>query len=187
MPKGKIKLPPSPESDLVHYPQAPKGKNPIRPQSPASTSSMEAARLWDAAYNQLKKEHPKMMRWYEAILEILSTGIRGRDFHSTLLSPIFPMPAEIMINQADTLARRLQMQQLIDTWFNKIDEESSDKVDSSEFDHPTPSLKTGLQKTPSLETGFQKIAQSMPHAALAWAGACYSLMVRNNVFQTEHA
>ncbi|KID59995.1 Heterokaryon incompatibility protein R, partial [Metarhizium hybridum] len=177
MPKGKIKLPPSPESDLVHYPQAPKGKNPIRPQSPASTSSMEAARLWDAAYNQLKKEHPKMMRWYEAILEILSTGIRGRDFHSTLLSPIFPMPAEIMINQADTLARRLQMQQLIDTWFNKIDEESSDKVDSSEFDHPTPSLKTGLQKTPSLETGFQKIAQSMPHAALAWAGACYSLMV----------
>lgn len=166
MPKGKIKLPPSP-----------KGKNPIRPQSPASTSSMEAARLWDAAYNQLIVEHPKMMRWYEVILEILSTSIRRRDFHSTVFSPIFPMPAENMINQADTLARRLRMQQLIDTRFNEIDEESSDEVDSSESDHPTPSLKTGLQK----------IAQSMPHAALAWAGACYSLMVRNNVFQTEHA
>lgn len=171
MPKGKIKLPPSPESDSVHYPQAPKGKNPIRPQSPASTSSMEAARLWDAAYNQLKVEHPKMMRWYEVILEILSTSIRRRDFYSTLFSP------ENTINQADTLARRLRMGQLIDTWCNEIDIESSDEVDSSEFDHPTPSLKTALQK----------IAQSMPHAALAWAGACYSLTVRNNVFQTEHA
>ncbi|KUI69792.1 Vegetative incompatibility protein HET-E-1 [Cytospora mali] len=161
---------PSPESDSFHL---------SRNEAPHA-SSAEAERFWDVAYDHLKEEYPNMVSWYEVIV---SLNMQQEDSSPTLYDPTWLSPRlrpfQNKISQDDALARRKQMQHLMDTWFNEPNEGLSEEVHSSELYRSTLSLRDALQK----------ISHRMPYAVLVWAGACFAsrilLSVPNPAAETK--
>ncbi|UKZ82089.1 hypothetical protein TrVFT333_009873 [Trichoderma virens FT-333] len=118
--------------------------SPIGSTLPASTSRTPislAERLWDQAYDDLKKHDAALMQAYEQILSSKLGGVTSK---------------QNIIAQSDTHARRNQMRQLIREGLNKTAKEAK--------------VKEAIGTAISAKDIISSALQAAPQAALAWAG-----------------
>ncbi|KAL7894786.1 WD40-repeat-containing domain protein [Trichoderma sp. SZMC 28014] len=131
--------------------------------TPAPRIADEAAaslpgRLWDRAYDELKDETEAAL--VEAYEKILSRHLESeRDIADANL-----------IAQGNPSTRRAQMNQLITSGLVKIKRETEIK----------DSLDKGVQVILSAKDIISSAIQTVPQAALAWAGVCVALELFGN-------
>lgn len=117
--------------------------------------------LWDRAYDELKDNETEVSL-VQAYERILSRHLRERDPASN-----GDMDAN-MIAQGNPGARRAQMNQLVTFGLAKIKRETKIK----------DGLDKGVQVILSAKDIISSAIQTVPQAALAWAGVCVVLEVR---------
>ncbi|KAH0553451.1 hypothetical protein GP486_006481, partial [Trichoglossum hirsutum] len=113
-------------------------------------------RLWDRAYDDLKREETALLHAYE---KILSCNLHEDDFGSAANKS---QPNAIVQYDPDT--RRRQMEQLVRTGLDKTAREAKVKGLG-------PTMDIVLSATNTISSAIQ----AMPQAALAWTGVCIAL------------
>ncbi|KAK3946807.1 hypothetical protein QBC32DRAFT_387713 [Pseudoneurospora amorphoporcata] len=156
------------DDTTVHLPAAP-ATNPTNTETPASaddpTTSLPV-RLWERAYNELKKEEAELVNAYE---KILSRQLQNSSNSMVLES----QPNIIAQNNSD---RRRQMTQLINAGLTKTEREAKVKENCGEAVDVVLSAKNIISAA----------IQTVPQAALAWTGICIALeMLANPIKATE--
>ncbi|EHK15882.1 uncharacterized protein TRIVIDRAFT_195814 [Trichoderma virens Gv29-8] len=126
--------------------------------SPTATPISLAERLWDQAYDDLKKHDAALMQAYEQILSSKLGGVTSE---------------QNIIAQSDTHARRNQMRQLIREGLNKTAKEAK--------------VKEAIGTAISARDIISSALQAAPQAALAWAGVCVALEVIQNPIDATKA
>lgn len=112
--------------------------------------------LWDRAYDELKANEAEATL-VEAYEKILSRHLESeRDMDANIIA------------QENPGARRAQMNQLVTSGLAKIKRETKIK----------DSLDKGVQVVLSAKDVISSAIQTVPQAALAWAGVCVALEVR---------
>jgi hypothetical protein len=107
--------------------------------------------LWDQAYDDIKRENPKLMELYETILSHdlgRSNGAEGN-----------------VIEQMDRKKRRSQMNRLLKTDLDKT--EKLAKVEKN--------IGDAINIVLSIKDAIGSALQAVPIAALAWTGVCVAL------------
>lgn len=118
-----------------------------------------AAKLWDLAYDELKREETELVDAYEKIL----TRQLENDHGSKA-----PEAQSNGIDQNNPNRRRQQMERLIKDGLAKIDREARLKE----------SLSPALDVFLSVKNAISFAIQAIPEAALAWGGISVALQVR---------
>ncbi|KAI9767962.1 MAG: hypothetical protein M1840_005274 [Geoglossum simile] len=134
---------------------------PVTEQAPSHTPSSPSTlseQLWDRAYDGLRRSEPKLLDAYE---RILSQKLKEDNF-----SPDEPK-FENSIEQTNTTKRWLQMEQLVQAGLKKT--EGEDKVKQA--------VGEVLQGILVVKDVVSLAIQTVPQAALAWAGVCLSLQI----------
>jgi len=116
-------------------------------------------RLWDRAYDDLKKEETALVEAYE---KILSRKLHGHGFSSPV-----DESEQNTIAQDDVDTRRSQMKQLVHTGLDKTAREAKVK----------DAVGVAMQVVLSANSLISAAIQAMPQAALAWTGVCVALEV----------
>jgi hypothetical protein len=116
-------------------------------------------RLWDRAYNDLKREETDLVDVYE---KILSRQLQDGPGSAVPES----QPNTIAQNNSDT--RRKQMTQLTQAGLDKIAREATVKE----------GLGVAVNVVLSARNIISSAIQAVPQAALAWTGICLALEVR---------
>lgn len=159
-------LPESPSTQQIHaatstsalrLPAAP-ATNSADIEAPTGADGTTASlpiQLWDRAYDDLKREEPKLVDAYEKILSRQLQDGPGS---------IVPESQPNTIAQDDSDRRRRQMTQLINASLVKTEREAKEKV--------------GLDVAVDVLSARSAI-QAEPQAALAWTGICIVLEVRS--------
>jgi hypothetical protein len=138
----------------------------VAPLSPAAPSATVASsipsrpeQLWDLAYDDLKVNEFTLVEAYEKILSrILSEN-------TSSAAPLELQKSTVV--QTNPELRRLQMSQLIQTGLQKIKKEDEAKQD----------IGDAMQVVLSAQDIIGSAVQTIPQAALAWAGVCLALQV----------
>ncbi|KAK4250921.1 NACHT domain-containing protein [Corynascus novoguineensis] len=160
---------------------APIAKSALQPPATPATDSTETetstdadgvtvslpVRLWDRAYNDLKREETDLVDVYEKIL--------SRQLQDGLGS-VVPESQPNTIAQNNSDARRHQMTQLIHAGLDKTAREATMKE----------GLGVAVNVILSVRDIISSAIQAMPQAALAWTGVCLTLeLLANPVKATE--
>ncbi|KAI1088095.1 hypothetical protein F5B19DRAFT_499345 [Rostrohypoxylon terebratum] len=120
------------------------------------------ARLWDNAYQKLKKEQPKLVLAYE---ELLFREFGSENFNTT--NEVLP---KFAINQTCSYERQSQMVQLVRAGLRK-----TEKVTSA---------KRNLQGVIDIVSKVRDLVNgaiiSVPQAAVVWTGVCFALEILSN-------
>jgi hypothetical protein len=117
-----------------------------------STANLPA-RLWDQAYDELKKEESGLLDAYEKILSSFGSDVTGSQLNT--------------ISQHDPDTRRQQMKRLVDTGLEKITREAKVKQ----------SIGLTMEIVIAARDTISSAIQNIPQAALAWTGVCVALEV----------
>ncbi|RYP42429.1 hypothetical protein DL768_010338 [Monosporascus sp. mg162] len=133
-----------------------------QPASPDSTTSELQGRLWNEAYDDLKKKEPKLVDAYE---RLLSRELSEKDSSST-----GETSQKNEIEQTDSKTRRSQMVRLVQAGLEKTEKEAAVKHDIQEKMHAVSSVKELIDTA----------VKSVPEAAIAWTGACFALQMLAN-------
>jgi N-terminal domain of NWD NACHT-NTPase len=129
---------------------------PVVPATPSKSSAqteptIQPEQLWDQAYDDLKRDEPKLFDFYETILSHdldSSKGAKGN-----------------IIEQTDRMKRRSQMEDLLNTGLDNTAKlaKAEKKIGDA--------MKIVLSVKEAIGSGLQAV----PIAALAWAGICVAL------------
>jgi len=116
-------------------------------------------RLWDTAYNSLRKDEHELVEDYEKILshELAPTPS---------VSPVSVIQ-ENVIEQTDTETRRSQMRQLVNQGLAKTEQEARLKKGAGHV------VDVALAANNTISTALKEC----PEAALAWTGVTFALQV----------
>ncbi|KAL6824273.1 WD40-repeat-containing domain protein [Trichoderma sp. SZMC 28015] len=126
---------------------------------PTSAPNSLAERLWDRAYDDLKKQDAALIQAYEKILSNKLNEANGSEQQN-------------IIAQHDAHARRNQMRQLIYDGLNKTAKEAK--------------VKEVIGIAISTKDIITNAVQAAPQAALAWTGVCVALeMMQNPIAATK--
>lgn len=123
-----------------------------------NTTASLPARLWDRAYDDLKREESELIELYEKIL--------SRQLQDGPGSAV-PESQPNAIARDDADARRRQMARLIHAGLDKTERE--DKVKEG--------LGVAVDVVLSARNVISSAVQAVPQAALAWIGMCLALEV----------
>ena len=144
-------------------PSAPETSAPGDSAAPAATATVNHApptqpdQLWDQAYDELKRENPKLFSYYETILsrELVdgSTDVEGN-----------------IIEQSDRAKRATQMDQLLKTGLDKTEK----------LANVGKNIGVAINIVLSVKDAVGSALQPVPVAALAWTGLCVALDVSNS-------
>ena len=145
-------------SQLPAAPATDSTKTETSTDADVATASLPV-RLWDRAYNDLKREETDLVDVYEKIL--------SRQLQDGLGS-VVPESQPNTIAQNNSDARRHQMTQLIHVGLNKIAREATVKE----------GLGVAMDVVLSARDIISSAIQAVPQAALAWTGICLTLEVR---------
>jgi hypothetical protein len=134
---------------------------PITEQAPTDTTSSpstQSERLWNRAYDELKRSEPKLLDAYERILS-----------RELKIDPSNPDESQFenSIEQVNTTKRWLQMEQLAQAGLKKT--EGEHKVKQAVGDV--------LQGVLAVKDIVSLAVQTVPQAALAWTGVCLAVQV----------
>ncbi|KAK3946786.1 hypothetical protein QBC32DRAFT_329042 [Pseudoneurospora amorphoporcata] len=136
------------------------------PADADDTTASLPVRLWDRAYNDLKREEAELVDAYE---KLLSRQLQDGPGSAVPES----QPNTIAQNNSD---RRRQMTQLINAGLAKTEREAKVKE----------SLSTAVDVVLSARDIINSAIQAVPQAALAWTGICIVLeMFVNPITATE--
>lgn len=156
----------------VHRPVPP--RSPVLPppatsQVPTSTTQPTfsttppspniSERLWNEAYDGLKQKESKLVDAYERIL--------SREFGKDDSSSEGSQMDENSIEQTDKDKRWSQMERLVQAGLKKTEWESKKKQ----------TVGAALQGPLALKDLIGSALETMPQAALAWAGVCFAMQV----------
>ncbi|RYP84315.1 hypothetical protein DL770_005219 [Monosporascus sp. CRB-9-2] len=133
-----------------------------QPTSPDLTTSELQGRLWNEAYDDLKKKESKLVDAYERLL--------SRELSEGDSSSMDETPQENEIEQTNLKTRRTQMVRLVQAGLKKIEKEAAVKHDIQEKMHTVSSVKELIDTA----------VKSVPEAAIAWTGACFILQMLAN-------
>ena len=125
----------------------------------SSPSSDMSERLWNQAYDELKKENDT---WVEAYERILSDKLNGGDSGSTNLES-----QNNEFKDRHLAKRRSIMEELVRRGLKKTEEEAKVKQ----------IIRKGMQGALAIKDMIDFALQPVPQAALAWAGVCFALQV----------
>ncbi|GAB1311528.1 hypothetical protein MFIFM68171_01738 [Madurella fahalii] len=132
-----------------------------------NTAASLPVRLWDRAYEDLKREETALVGAYEKIL----SGQLGDGLGSTVTES---QPNTIAQNDPD--ARRRQMMQIIHAGLEKTEKEASVKK----------KVGVAVDGVLSVKSVISLAVQTVPQAALAWTGICVVLeALANPIAATE--
>jgi N-terminal domain of NWD NACHT-NTPase len=126
-------------------------------------------RHWDQAYDELKTKESTLVCEYE---KILSPGLKEGD-SSSVRSGL----GENAIEQTNLATRRSQMGQLVQAGLKKTETEAKAK----------PRIGNAVQVVLSAKDSIDWAVQTVPQAALAWAGVCFALQILLNPVQETKA
>jgi hypothetical protein len=145
-------------------PTAPLPPTASRTQTIPSTAISSAPpsppeQLWDLAYDNLKADEYTLVKAYEKIL--------SRELDENASSSEASELQESGIEQTNPETRRSQMSQLIQAGLKKTERQAKVKQGVGE----------AMQVVLSAKETIGSAIQSMPQAALAWAGVCLALQV----------
>ena len=142
---------------------------PTAPPVPtASTTPIPPERLWDLAYDNLKADQPKLVKAYEKFLSC--------KLDENASSSIASKSPESAIEQTNSETRRSQMSQLVQAGLKKTDAEAKLKQ----------GIGNAMQVILSAKDIIDSAIQTVPQAALAWTGVCFTLqMLLNPVHETK--
>jgi N-terminal domain of NWD NACHT-NTPase len=131
---------------------------PVVPATPSKSSAqteptIQPEQLWDQAYDDLKRDEPKLFDFYETILSHdldSSKGAKGN-----------------IIEQTDRMKRRSQMENLLNTGLDNTAKlaKAEKKIGDA--------MKIVLSVKEAIGSGLQAV----PIAALTWTGICVALEV----------
>ncbi|RYP53937.1 hypothetical protein DL768_001249 [Monosporascus sp. mg162] len=133
-----------------------------QPASPNTTTCKLQGRLWNEAYDDLKKKEPKLVDAYE---RLLSRELSEGDSSST-----DETSQKNEIEQTNSKTRRSQMVRLVQAGLKKTEKEAAVKHDIQEKMHAVSSVKELIDAAVKL----------VPEAAIAWTGACFALQMLAN-------
>jgi hypothetical protein len=123
-------------------------------------------RLWDRAYDELKREEADLLFEYERILSyILKDNDPGSQATRSQANTII---------QHDADRRRNQMQQLVHTGLRKTAREA----------HAKESISSAMNVVLAVKDTIGFAIQSVPQAALAWTGVSIALQVSRSIYKT---
>ena len=146
---------PKPVTNAVDSSSCPAQQAP--PDDPSSSSPSK--RLWDEAYDGLKKDEPELLNAYE---NIISRGMEKDDS-----SPSGGRNDEKTIAQTDREHRRSQMERIVRAGLERTKRENDVKQ----------TVGVGLQACLTLKDLVGSALSTVPQAALAWAGVCFVMQV----------
>jgi hypothetical protein len=125
-----------------------------KPSTSNSTASLSPVeRLWFQAYNSLRTEDPSLVRDFEALSLVLSTG-SGSESQNII--------------GHDRPAHQEELRLLIRVGLERTEKEARLKKGLSDV------LGVILKAKDAVDSAIQAV----PHAALAWSGVCLTLEVR---------
>jgi len=140
--------------------------SPATPKTIAGTSMTVSSappsppeQLWDLAYDNLKADECSLVKAYEKILSCELDENASRSEASEL--------QESEVEQTNPETRRSQMSQLVQAGLKKTERQAKVKQSAGE----------AMQVVLSAKETIGSAIQSMPQAALAWAGVCLALQV----------
>ena len=119
-------------------------------------------RVWNEAYDGLKKDDPKLIEAYENIL----TANLGKDDFSAEGSPV----DQNSIEQADKIKRRSQMEQIIDASTKRTEKERKVKGH----------IGDAMQGLLAVKDMIDFAARTVPQAAVAWTGVALAMQILVN-------
>lgn len=132
-------------------------------QSTTATESSHSLdipeRLWNQAYDELKDENDT---WVEAYERILSHKLNGGDSSSMNLES-----QKNDFKARDHAERRSMMEELVRRGLKKTEEEANVKQ----------VIREAMQGALNIKDMISFALQSVPQAALAWAGVCFAFQV----------
>jgi hypothetical protein len=131
---------------------------PVVPATPSKSSAqteptIQPEQLWDQAYDDLKRDEPKLFDFYETILSHdldSSKGAKGN-----------------IIEQTDRMKRRSQMEDLLNTGLDNTAKQAKAAKNIGD------AMKIVLSVKEAIGSGLQAV----PIAALTWTGICVALEV----------
>ena len=133
---------------------------PVGSDAPAATKTVtpptttQPDQLWDQAYDDLKRDNPKLFNFYETILSLeLADGSAKVEGN--------------VIEQSDWTKRAPQMDQLLKTGLDK-----TEKLANVE-----KNIGVAINIVLSIKDAVGSALQPVPVAALAWTGLCVALNV----------
>ncbi|RYP82721.1 hypothetical protein DL770_005533 [Monosporascus sp. CRB-9-2] len=161
--------PPTPAPSATTALAAPSPSPPPAPAASSQPVSSNTAptiqglpeRLWNRAYDDLKKEESRLVDTYE---KLLSRELEGDPSSTDLTS----QKNEIEQNNPDM--RRDQMSRLVTAGLKKIEREAKIKEN----------IEEGMQPVSSAKGMIDAVVKAYPEASLAWAGVCCALQTRAN-------
>ena len=129
---------------------------PVVPATPSKSSAqteptIQPEQLWDQAYDDLKRDEPKLFDFYETILSHdldSSKGAKGN-----------------IIEQTDRMKRRSQMEDLLNTGLDNTAKLAKAQKNIGDV------MKIVLSVKEAIGSGLLAV----PIAALAWTGICVAL------------
>ncbi|RMZ84004.1 hypothetical protein DV737_g1385, partial [Chaetothyriales sp. CBS 132003] len=127
-----------------------------------STSATLSEQLWNTAYDELKVKEVKLVDAYEKILSHERNGHSNAGGHIKV--------GENSIEQSHANNRWLQMQALVQAALKKTETEANVK-------HAINRTFSGVL---SLNDIINSALQTVPQAALAWAGVCFAMQILVN-------
>ncbi|GAW26224.1 putative NWD1 protein [Rosellinia necatrix] len=134
----------------------------LQPAPSDSTASGLQGRLWNEAYDDLKKEEPKLVDAYEILL---SRELRESDSNLT-----DETSQKNEIEQTNSKTRRSQMVRLVRAGLEKTEKEAT--------------VKNNIQGITDIVSPIKGLVSaavnSVPEAAIAWTGACFALQILAN-------
>jgi N-terminal domain of NWD NACHT-NTPase len=125
----------------------------------ASEPSSLPERLWDRAYDELKDKESDLVDAYEKIL--------SRELKEGNSSSLTSGLCENAIEQKNLMTRRSQMKELVQAGLKKT--EGEDKVKQI--------IGRAMKGVHSVKHVIDSALNSVPQAAIAWAGVCCALQV----------
>ncbi|RYO83308.1 hypothetical protein DL764_009469 [Monosporascus ibericus] len=161
--------PPTPAPSATTASAAPSPSPPPAPAASSQPVSSDTAptlqslpeRLWNRAYDNLKKEESGLVDTYE---KLLSRELEGDPSSTDLTSQ------KNEIEQRNPDMRRDQMSRLVTAGLKKIEGEAKFKED----------IEGGIQPLSSAKGVIDTVVKAYPEASLAWAGVCCALQTRVN-------
>jgi hypothetical protein len=153
--------PPPPAAVAFTELTAPTPSNPTA--ADPTWSAKRPQRLWDQAYDALKRDEPALVTAYERILSCqLQNGLGAQVLEAQSNE----------ITQDDPDARRCQMKQLIKGGLDKTAREAKAKE----------RIGVGMDGVLAVTNVVSLAIEAMPQASLVWAGVCVALEVSTRYF-----
>lgn len=126
-----------------------------------------SVRLWDRAYDDIKREEAALVGTYEKILSgLLKDGLGSAVTES--------QPNTIAQNDSD--ARRCQMTRIIRAGLEKTEKEAKAKE----------RVGVAVDSVLSVKNVISLAIQAVPQAAVPWTGVCVALEVRHSAIDSMH-